>query len=622
MKTHLLLPCLLGATLALSAQSLTMEPEAPRPGKPILIRLPADTAAPPHLTAYLLTGEEPEARSIQLVREGSEWSGVLTTTKATRAIWIWQPGEGREGRGYPVPLCRPNGRPVAGAMGDLAGMYHTYVHLFGLPPDPERIMACLWEEFHRYPASKKEAAFFRLYAQAARRTGDETALREVRQRIETLAGQRRPSEASLQLAYDLARTTGAVEAAERLKTQIIERYPEGKLRRDELAQAFYRERDPAAQEELFQQYRALATKEDAATLAYFAAEIARGYGLSDPQKFEAYEPLVSDPRTKANLYYGLARQLSGGSLDISTREPERALQLARRSLQLIDDARTDPQFRPRYLTTAQWQTQLRQEQATYADTYALLLYESGRYSEALHCQQQYVDTYGYVDAAATERYCRYVEQAQGAAAAEALLAQLIRNNQASDSLKVRYRVILSDQLPADAVQQRLAELEERARENRINALRKKMTDQPAATFRLHTLKGRPVALSDLQGKVVVLDFWATWCAPCRASFPMMQQLIQEYREEAVVFLFIDTWEDSEDPNERVAAFLQDYGYDFTVLLDDAKGVADAYGVTGLPTKVIIDEQGRIRFRSLGYGGHSEDLLDELRLMIELAGEAN
>ncbi len=593
----------------------------PRPGATITIRFTTAPTAAPRLTAYLLSGGEPEAQSVDLVQEGGEWSGALVTTRAVRAIWFWVSGEGLESHGYPLALCRANGRPVPGAMGELAGMYYSYVHLFGVPPDPAAAMAYLRQEFARYPASKKETDFFRLYAQAARRTGDEAALQEVQARIEAIAGPPRADEASLLLAYDLAKTTGAVEAAEHLEARIRERYPDGQWRRDELAQAFYRERDAAVREDLFRQYRALATPEEAVTVSFFAAEIARGYGLSDRPKFEAYEQLVNDPRTKAGLYYSLARQLSGGSLDVATSEPERALELARRSLQLIGEARNNLQYRPAYLTTEHWQTQLQQEQATYADTYALLLYKKGRYAEALRYQQDYVDTYGHADADATERYCRYLEQAQGADAAEALLAQLIRQNEAGSSLKSYYRQLLRRRLAdADAAERRLAELEAEARESRKNELRKAMTQMPAPPFRLRTPEGRTIALDELRGQVVLIDFWATWCAPCRASFPMMQTLKEEYRNREVVFLFVDTWEETGDPGPQIDAFLKEHGYEFTVLLDADKTVADAYDIRGLPTRVIIDGKGRIRFRSLGYGGHSDEGTDELRLMLELAGE--
>ena len=158
-----------------------------------------------------------------------------------------------------------------------------------------------------------------------------------------------------------------------------------------------------------------------------------------------------------------------------------------------------------------------------------------------------------------------------------------------------------------------------------------MLDLPGHSFTLKDLDGKTVTLDSLKGKVVIVDFWATWCGPCKMSFPGMQQALDKYKNDPdVVFLFIDTWERQPTMDQRkseVRKLMADNNYTFHVVLDDPASedkqtykTVSAYGVTGIPTKFVLDRQGKIRFKAIGFDGNSQKLADELSLMIELAKE--
>lgn len=133
----------------------------------------------------------------------------------------------------------------------------------------------------------------------------------------------------------------------------------------------------------------------------------------------------------------------------------------------------------------------------------------------------------------------------------------------------------------------------------------------APPFELMDLEGQPQTLADLRSKVVVLNFWATWCPPCREEMPSMQRAWEKVRDEGIVFLGVNVGEDA----DTVFLFLADYPVDFPLLLDVDANVIKQYPVTGLPTTYIIDPQGRITHRAVGGRDWADDqLLNTLRAL--------
>ncbi len=118
----------------------------------------------------------------------------------------------------------------------------------------------------------------------------------------------------------------------------------------------------------------------------------------------------------------------------------------------------------------------------------------------------------------------------------------------------------------------------------------------ATDFTLMNMQGEPVSLSQYRGKVVILNFWATWCPPCREEMPSMERLYQKYKDQGLVILAVST---DENGKKVVGQFLQKTPYSFPILLDSDSVAQNAYGVFRFPESFIIDRNGIVVKKIIG-----------------------
>lgn len=114
--------------------------------------------------------------------------------------------------------------------------------------------------------------------------------------------------------------------------------------------------------------------------------------------------------------------------------------------------------------------------------------------------------------------------------------------------------------------------------------------EKALNFTLLDLDGNPVSLSDFEGQPVIINFWATWCAPCRIEMPELQAAYETYQNEGLVILALNQDESADLAREY---FVGEMGLTFTALLDDNSAISTAFGIFGLPTTFFLDAEGII-----------------------------
>lgn len=122
-----------------------------------------------------------------------------------------------------------------------------------------------------------------------------------------------------------------------------------------------------------------------------------------------------------------------------------------------------------------------------------------------------------------------------------------------------------------------------------------LVGQPAPEFRLKLLDGSTIALQDMRGKIVVVNFWASWCPPCIDEMPALQAVWEDYQDKGIIFLGVAYQEQEDTVREALAEF----GTTYPVGMDDGESIAEMYGITGVPETFIINSQGAVSYLHLG-----------------------
>ena len=138
------------------------------------------------------------------------------------------------------------------------------------------------------------------------------------------------------------------------------------------------------------------------------------------------------------------------------------------------------------------------------------------------------------------------------------------------------------------------------------------TGSPAPTFTLASRAGQDVSLAQYKGQVVMLNFWASWCGPCRQEMPLLESIYKKYNKMGFTLIGVNVEPDSNAANE----WLKATPVSFPILYDRDSKVSKLYDVAGMPSTVIIDRSGKLRVLHRGYkAGDENEYLDSIRTLI-------
>lgn len=259
------------------------------------------------------------------------------------------------------------------------------------------------------------------------------------------------------------------------------------------------------------------------------------------------------------------------------------------------------------------------------NTYANVLGLNGKNTEAYAvAKRAALDVMAGTDYMSNQIYVDFAVKTKSADEAKAIIIDVVKKGQANEAVRGYLKALyVKEKGTADNFEPYLKGLESEFREKKKAALREQMISIAGPDFSLTDMEGNTYSLASLKGKVVVLDFWATWCGPCIKSFPSMIKTQQKFsKDENVVFLFVNCWEKG-DVAENIKAFLKE-NPQFSGLkmpMDIDNNAAKAYKAASIPRKVILDGEGNQRFVVNGFSGKDEETIEELSLMVELAKQS-
>lgn len=381
------------------------------------------------------------------------------------------------------------------------------------------------------------------------------------------------------------------------------------------------EKDPLKSEvirkQIIRDYK-LDSLKDSETIDILNGSVAIAFVMNkDYPKFNYYIGLIKNKFNQTSMLSMAANKLLDEHID-----DKYACKIARETLEIYASYKDDPHAKPEDFSKEDWERFINFTKYPYYDTYAKALFVEKKYKEALQYQQMAFD--GEPEdgiPSSVERYARLLELTGESERAKQFLLKIAGKGKLNKAMTAQLESFyVSEKGTNDHFDFYLDSLQNGILAALKKELKPKMLNETAPTFTLKNIHGKEVSLKDYQGKIVLLDLWATWCIPCIASFPAMQKLVEKHTD--VEFLFIAV-EEKGDALKKVTNFMQKNPYPFHVLLDEPVNntsqkfkIISAYHPNGIPAKYVIDKNGILRFRSGGFDTDSQ-LINEIDAMISL-----
>lgn len=619
-------------SLQAHAQTLSFSPEHPQAGQMVSVTYtPSDlltTSSEPLKVVYYKIGDKGYfGFDANVIKSGKSYVFTIPMDTADRLVMLGISNgdqmDNNKDSGYLIPLYQGE-ELLKGTDYYIGQFYNGFGRNVGVDPDPAKALEYMDREYANYPDEKDKTIVPYLYTYKS--VHPESADKEVQNAIEAALSNGLKDESDydrLQSLYAINKLTQQSKFINRLKE---EKFPNGKWTIAQTLQKYTGEKDQQKKEAMWDVInKNIDNNPDWSYLkpsrSYYQSVLLSQYWQN--KDWQGLEKTIVkygiSGSSLASDYNNQAWELQGKGEDLqqASKMSQYAVNWAKNQISKPDEPKPDsyPQ--------SQWKKINERTYAMYADTYAMVQYKLGNYKKGLPYAEDAAIKYNKGQSAdENNTYALLASKVYKAKKIVPILEKMVKEGKATSGIKDILKEQYLKKHSAEAYQNYMADLEKTQLEKMLADLKKSMINEKSPSFALKDVDGNVVNVSDLKGKVLVVDFWATWCGPCKASFPGMQKMVTKFKDDpSVKFLFVYTWESGENKEKDARDFISANKYDFHVLMDNENKVVEQFKVSGIPTKFVIDKNGNIRFKSVGFGGSDDGLVQELSAMIDLAKKA-